>query len=36
MNLDKFGKLTLALMVAWFLIVAGLGLVISFRNGVFF
>jgi len=36
MNLEKFGRLTLGLMVAWFLIVAGLGLVISFRNGVFF
>ena len=36
MNLEKFGKLALWLMVAWFIAVVGLGLVISFRNGVFF
>ena len=36
MSLEKFGKLTLWLMFAWFIVVAGLGLVISFRNGVFF
>lgn len=36
MNLEKFGQLTLKLMIIWFLVVAGLGLVISFKNGVFF
>jgi len=36
MDLEKFGKLTLNLMVIWFLLVASLGLVISFKNGVFF
>ena len=35
MSLEKFGKLTLYMMVVWFLVVAGLGLVISFKNGVF-
>jgi hypothetical protein len=36
MDLEKFGKLALNLMVSWFLLVAGLGLVISFKNGIFF
>ncbi len=36
MNLEKFGKLTLNLMIIWFLLIAGLGLLISFKNGVFF
>ena len=36
MDLEKFGKLTLNLMVIWFLLVAGLGLVISCKNGMFF
>jgi len=36
MELEKFGKLTLNLLIVWFLLVAGLGLVISFKNGVFF
>jgi len=36
MNLEKFGQMTLGLMVVWFLLVAGLGLVISFKNGTFF
>ena len=35
MNLEKFGKLMLNMMVVWFLVVAGLGLVISFKNGIF-
>jgi len=34
--MEKFGKLTTFLMVAWFVVVAGLGLVISFSNGTFF
>lgn len=34
--LEKFGSLVMALMVVWFLVVAGLGLVISFGNGTFF
>ncbi len=36
MDIEKFGKLTLNLMVIWFLVVASLGLVISFKNGIFF
>jgi hypothetical protein len=36
MDLEKFGKLTLNLMVIWFLLGAGLGLVISCKNGIFF
>lgn len=36
MDMEKFGKFSLNLMVVWFLLVAGLGLVISFNNGVFF
>lgn len=36
MDLEKFGKLTYNLMVIWFLLVAGLGLIISFKNGIFF
>jgi len=33
---EKFGKITTFLMVVWFVVVAGLGLVISFGNGAFF
>ena len=36
MDLEKFGKLTLNLLIIWFLLIAGLGLIISFKNGVFF
>ncbi len=36
MDLEKFGKLVLNFMVIWFFLVAGLGLVISFKNGIFF
>lgn len=34
--MERFGKLTTFLMVAWIVVVAGLGLVISFGNGTFF
>ncbi len=34
--MEKFGRITTFLMVAWFVVVAGLGLVISFGNGTFF
>ncbi len=34
--MEKFGKLTTALMIAWFIVVAGFGIVLSFINGVFF
>ncbi len=34
--MERFGRLVTFLMFAWFLAVAGLGLVISFLNGAFF
>jgi hypothetical protein len=34
--MERLGKLVLSLMVIWFILVAGLGLVISFNNGTFF
>lgn len=36
MKLEKYGQLCLTMMLIWFLLVAGLGLVISFQNGTFF
>ncbi len=35
-ELEKFGKLTTGLMVAWFIVVAGFGIVLSLINGTFF
>ncbi len=35
-ELEKFGKLATGLMVAWFIIVAGFGIVLSLMNGTFF
>jgi len=34
--MEKLGKFTVGIMVAWFLIVAGLGIVISLMNGTLF
>jgi hypothetical protein len=34
--MERLGRLVLSLMVIWFVLVAGLGLVISFNNGTFF
>ncbi len=31
--MEKFGKLTVTLLVVWFIAVAGLGIVLSFMNG---
>ena len=34
--MEKFGKLVTSLMVAWFIVVAGFGIVLSLMNGTFF
>ncbi len=35
-ELEKFGKIVTALMIAWFIVVAGFGIVLSLINGTFF
>ena len=34
--MEKFGKLATGLMVAWFIVVAGFGIVLSLINGALF
>jgi len=34
--MEKFGKLATGLMIAWFIVVAGFGIVLSLMNGTFF
>lgn len=34
--MEKFGKLTVGLIVGWFVVVAGFGMVLSLMNGTFF
>jgi len=34
--MEKFGKLVTGLMVAWFIVVAGFGIVLSLMNGTLF
>jgi hypothetical protein len=35
-NMEKFGKLATGLMIVWFIVVAGFGIVLSLMNGTFF
>lgn len=36
MNMETFGRCAFALEIIWFVMVAGLGIVVSIKNGVLF